>query len=123
MRRRAVTVVAAFGLSMILGVFSATPALADRSVHSPDDGAVAAWKSRPDHLHVKDNKCDGRSVYAKYKLHEPSTGWRRFDNDEGCGHIAIDVVQVGRSRYIEYLVCTNIRFGRDRCSSSILETT
>lgn len=123
MRKRSITVVATVGMSMLLSVFSAPSALADRSVHSPDDGAVAAWKSRPNHLHVKDNKCDSHGVFAKYRLREPDSPWSRVDNHRGCGRILIEPVTVGRSKFIEFIACTNIQLGRDRCSNAVLDRT
>jgi hypothetical protein len=96
-------------------LLGAMPAVANSSVHSPDDGAVAAYKTAENRFHLKDNKCDSRYVYLNYRLDGGTT--QRAENHNGCNSIVYVPIATSGFDFVEYRVCTNINIFPDSCSS------
>lgn len=113
MTRTRVVTIGATVLTACL-VFAA-PAWASSSVHSPDDGAVAAYKSTENRFHLKDNKCDGRYAYLNYRIDGGVT--QRAENHRGCNTIVYVPIATSGHDFVEYRACTNYNNASDSCSS------
>lgn len=100
-------------LSCSLFMF-ASPAVASACVSAPDGGATLCYDSDMNKLRLTDAKCDGNSVYAKYKVN----GGREetLANDRGCLTDELDAIDGTGS--IVYTVCTQYDspFQGDSCS-------
>lgn len=120
------TLTAAFG--SVAMFTAAPPASADLSVHSPDDGAVCAWKSAMNRMHVKDNKSDGFSAYCQWFFSNDPRLVTGVFTSRGVGEVIPQLVAVpgGGGVRISYRACTDASNpGRpgpgDRCSGFITE--
>ena len=94
-----------------------------RSCTSAISGGAAVATScfnsgSPALLSIKDEKCDGHSVYVIYQIngnHEI-----RLENSAGCGHTAYVGLQSG-SFTIQYKACLDRQFQGDICSRPITD--
>lgn len=69
-------------------------------------------------LAVKDEKCDGHSVYATYQVNNGSVV--RLENSAGCGNI-VAVTFSNTSFNIAYKICVDIQFSGDPCSATVFD--